>query len=220
MVSLRCRLRIPKKHLNAVACAISLLGNVPKPVNIWDHDILKANLSAADANSVIEFQKYLKGKLVEIFGPYCTYCLTHRISDGDFVLDHFVLKSAKTSFSRFTYEIKNIFISCDSCNIGKGRQAVYDESIADADAATCSYKDVPFVTFHPYYDEAGDHFSFLHGAVIAQSEKALTFLGLVNYFDRTNAIQICNNLRSRRKNLTAKQLEAVASVIMIKRVKK
>lgn len=221
MISLNpMAIAIPAKYNNAINSALAI-ANQAGINNIWNHDILEANLQPPDVSLLKELQKYIKSELVKKLGHYCTYCLTFRISEGDFHLDHFVIKSTTKPFARFSYHVNNLLLSCDSCNRGKDVKLVYDEvSTALAVLQNCAYKDIPFTVFHPYLHPLGENFKFSHNTVEAVSDLGLQYLSLINFYDAANAAQILNNLKIRKKNLSDDQMANVKIIMKRKRLKK
>lgn len=128
------RLRLPGNGIKATT------GEIPK----WS--------STADLN---RFRQNLHDWLLTRQKYRCTYCW---LPVGDRVrvsthLDHFVPKNKRNGEPSWTFEILNLILSCDFCNVKLKKN--FNPLVTKNN----SYKRSVFNIFHPYLDRASDHFS-------------------------------------------------------------
>jgi hypothetical protein len=87
----------------------------------------------------------------------CCYCRRALLFNRGLVeIEHIIDKGSKTSrYSRFTFEPKNLALSCKDCNNNKGRKAVLN--IALKNAAPYPNKTGSYIWVHPHLHAYSDH---------------------------------------------------------------
>lgn len=203
MISFNRFVTINPEVRNAIEQALGLIGR-PGIGNIWDHSTLNNNLPEV-AERLIDLQKEIRLQLIQIAGPYCTYCHKRFQNENRAVVDHFVLKSVKRGLAKFTYESLNFLLSCADCNNEKGQKKTFQTTAGRAGAEL--YRDVVFTHFHPNLHRYQDFFEIRESVVIARRKEGVNYLKMIGYMEPHQQEQIMCLYHLRNSQTTSTEIE-------------
>lgn len=98
----------------------------------------------------------LKTELRKLQSDRCCYCRRIlRFDKGPVEIEHVVNKARNGDYEHFTFETKNLALSCKDCNNGKGQKKVLRVALAAHSPYPTAA--VSFLWVHPYFHKYSDH---------------------------------------------------------------
>lgn len=103
------------------------------------------------------YKEFLKKRLRARQSNRCCYCRRVLLFNRGLVeIEHIIDKGSKTSrYSRFTFEPKNLALSCKDCNNNKGRKPVLKTPLGNA--APYPKQIGAYIWVHPHMHNYSDH---------------------------------------------------------------
>lgn len=141
----------------------------------------------------------------------CAYCEL-RLRDGGIQLEHFI---PKARYPQFTYEPRNIFSCCSSCNspkVKKSKDIVvepYNKGVYEANV---------FKIVHPYFHNPDDHIKYRDEKRIVFAMKQCTDLGrqTIKFFKWNSRSSIEDRIdRSKQRKYSDKQIARLIQQIVL-----
>ena len=101
-------------------------------------------------------KELLKTELRKLQSDRCCYCRRIlRFDKGPVEIEHVVNKARNGDYAHFTFELRNLALSCKDCNNGKGQKKVLRVALAAGSAYPAAAAN--FLWVHPYYHTYSDH---------------------------------------------------------------
>lgn len=110
----------------------------------------------------------LKTELRRLQSDRCCYCRRIlRFDKGPVEIEHVINKARNGDYEHFTFEPKNLALSCKDCNNGKGQKKVLRAALA----AHSPYPTAAasFLWVHPYFHRYSDHI-LIHDAWVYEAK--------------------------------------------------
>lgn len=125
------------------------------------HKYLNWDEKGADKKSVDKLKRFLKAKLRKSFGNRCYFCKEDvQECTSNYDIEH-ILPKSQDEYVNFTFNPKNLALSCERCNRLKGKTDVLLESERNPNNILL-FDNYPFISdnfeiIHPYLDNYDEH---------------------------------------------------------------